>query len=87
MMLQVGEERITADTQRNRKNGIPSGKPCWIAFVDQTAISVVIPTFAHGDIKVRVPREAFGINFRESPGPRPLARAYASWQHFAKNYE
>jgi hypothetical protein len=86
MLPRAGEERVTADTARNRMNGIPAGKPCWVAFLDQHAISVVIPTYDAGDIKVRVPRDAFGINFRENPVPKPLARAYTSSKHFETLY-
>jgi hypothetical protein len=84
-MLEPGGKHMALRTPRNRKNGVPWDAECWIAFVDRVAISVYIPTHHSGEIKFKVPRELFGMNFKAVPGA-PVNRQYSTHEHFAQLY-
>jgi hypothetical protein len=56
-----------------------------VASVDLVAISVYIPTQHSGEIKVKVPHNLFGMNFRAAPGA-PVNRQYTTREHFAQLY-
>jgi len=81
----LGAIFIAERTDRNRLNGIDAGAECRIMHVDPGGISIeVVGKNRNSFPKLRVPRELFGVNFKEdrtrinmrvSPQP-PYTKAY-----------
>lgn len=86
-MFPIGKRYIANATAAVKKNRIQPGWTCHIAFTDFSAISLLIHPPSGTDLKLRVPRALFGVNFKEAdPFDTAGNPAYAHSQHFDKTF-
>ncbi|MGN3975560.1 hypothetical protein [Tsuneonella sp. SYSU-LHT278] len=84
--LIVGDKFTVADTPRNRQNGLVPGKDVRIAHVNNTHVSIRV--FQSGDeVKLLVPLDAFGTNFKEDRTATVMAAAYKALTPFKELYK
>lgn len=82
-MFAIGKKYIANSTAAVRRNGILPGWHGYVTFVDPSSLSLLILSPAGDELKLRVPRTLFGINFREAdPFDSTGNGAYRHSRHF-----
>lgn len=82
-MFPIGKKYTANSTAAVRRNGIQPGWNAYITFSDASAISLLILSPRGEELKVRVPRALFGVNFRETdPFDSTGNSAYGHSRHF-----